>query len=71
MLQRLEDKEPQDLTRATDHVVSTKYRLSKQIPVWVVFGGFIAAWVGVFIMYSILLHNKSMSVLDQLTQVLK
>ncbi|WP_034604242.1 type IVB secretion system protein IcmH/DotU [Halodesulfovibrio aestuarii] len=71
MLQRLEDKEPQDLTRATDHVVSTKYRLSKQVPVWGVFGVFFAIWVGFFIMYSILLHSKSMSVLDQLTQVLK
>lgn len=71
MLQRLEDKEPQDLTRATDNVVTTKYRLTKQTPLWVVLSGFIASWGAVFVVYSILLHNKSINVIEQLTQVLK
>lgn len=71
MLQRLEDREPQDLTSATAHVVSTKYRLSKQMPIWLVFSGFIASWVAIYVMYSVLLHNKSMSVIEQLTQALK
>ena len=71
MLQRLEDKEPQDLTNATNHVVSTKYRLKKQMPIWVLFGGFVLAWGAIFVAYSVLLHAKSMNVIEQLTQVLK
>lgn len=71
MLQRLEDKEPQELTSATEHVLTTKYRLKKQMPIWVLFSGFVLSWGVIFVVYSVLLHAKSMNVIEQLTRVLK
>jgi type VI secretion system protein ImpK len=71
ILRRLEEKEPEELTSATDHVMTTKYSLSRQIPLWVVFSGFFTAWIVVFIGYSVALHNKSTNVLEQLNQILQ
>lgn len=70
LLSSLEESEPQDLTRPTDHVVSAKYTLSRQMPVWSVFAGFIVLWIGLFLGYSYVLHSKSSDVLNQLNQIL-
>lgn len=70
LLSSLEESEPQDLTRPTDHVVRAKYTLSRQMPVWSVFAGFIVLWVGLFLGYSYVLHSKSSDVLNQLNQIL-
>lgn len=58
------------LTSATEHVVRSKYQLSKQLPIWLVFTGFVLSWLGVFVGYSYLLHCKSTDVLSQLNQIL-
>lgn len=71
ILKRLDEEDQTPLTNATEHVVSTKYRLSKQMPIWSVFLFFFSILVGVFITYSVLLNNKSMSVLEQLNQILQ
>lgn len=70
LLSSLEESEPQDLTRPTDHVVRAKYTLSRQMPVWSVFAGFIVLWIGLFLGYSYVLHSKSSDVLNQLNQIL-
>ncbi|WP_367989971.1 type IVB secretion system protein IcmH/DotU [Vibrio sp. NTOU-M3] len=69
----IHDEEQQtsaELTSATDHVVRSKYKLSKQMPVWSIFAGFVILWIGVFLGYSYLLHTKSTDVLSQLNQIL-
>ncbi|WP_337164788.1 type VI protein secretion system protein VasF [Vibrio fluvialis] len=70
VLASLEEEEPQDLTRATDHVVRAKYKLSRQLPIWSIFAGFALLWVGLFLGYTYLLHSKSSDVLNQLNQIL-
>ncbi len=69
-LRSLDDKEPEALTSATDHVVATRYRLSSQIPIWTIFAGFGGLWVVMFIVYRYLLGSKSQDVLNQLIQIL-
>ncbi|MBD1557013.1 DotU family type IV/VI secretion system protein [Vibrio sp. S9_S30] len=69
-LSRLDDKEPEELTSATDHVVATKYRLSRQMPIWLIFAGFAGLWAVVFFVYRYLLNSKSLDVLNQLNQIL-
>ncbi|HIF9443887.1 type IV secretion protein DotU [Photobacterium damselae subsp. damselae] len=71
ILRRLADKDPEALTSATEHVVATKYKLTKQVPIWTVFAGFALTWAVIFIGYSIALHNKSGDVLEQLNQILQ
>lgn len=70
VLATLDDSEPQDLTSATEHVVKAKYKLSHQLPIWSIFLGFAVLLVSVFLGYSYLLHNKSIDVINQLTQIL-
>jgi type VI secretion system protein ImpK len=71
ILRRLNDSEPVALTKASRSVVKSRYRLSRQLPVWTVFAGFAIALTAVFIVYSIALNNKSVSVLEQLHQLLQ
>ena len=70
MLNGLEEKPLEALTSATDHVVQSKYKLSNQLPIWSVFAGFVVLWIGVFIGYTYLLHEKTSDVLNQLNQIL-
>lgn len=70
VLATLDDEEPQDLTRATEHVVKAKYKLSREVPLWSVFAGFFVLWIGIFLGYSYLLHSKSSDVITQLNQIL-
>ncbi|MCW8333866.1 type IVB secretion system protein IcmH/DotU [Vibrio paucivorans] len=70
LLNGREERQPQELTKATEHVVKSKYKLSTQIPVWSILVGFVVVWVGVFLGYSYLLHNKSSDVINQLNQIL-
>ncbi len=58
------------LTRATEHVIRSKYKLSKQIPLWSIFAGFILLWGLTFLGYSYLLHVKTTDVIEQLKQIL-
>lgn len=58
------------LTSATDHVVRSKYKLSKQLPLWSIFAGFVLLWAGTFLGYSYLLHVKTSDVIEQLNQIL-
>ncbi|MEJ2043848.1 MAG: type IVB secretion system protein IcmH/DotU [Reinekea sp.] len=71
VLRRLNDSEPVALTNATDYVVKSRYRLSRQMPVWTVFVSFGIALAAIFFTYSMLLNTKSVSVLEQLHQLLK
>ncbi|CZF81704.1 type IV secretion protein DotU [Grimontia sp. AD028] len=71
LLRQLDDNEQVSLTSAANNVVSTKYRLSKQVPVWTIFAGFITLLAVVFTGYSIALSNKTSSVLEQLNQLLQ
>ncbi|XKY38690.1 type IVB secretion system protein IcmH/DotU [Enterovibrio sp. 27052020O] len=70
-LRQLDDNEPLSLTSASDNVISTKYRLSKQMPVWTIFAGFAALWAVVFVGYSFALNSKTSGVLAQLSQLLQ
>jgi len=70
ILSSFDEREPQALTSATEHVVRAKYKLSRQIPVWSVFLGFVVLWAGLFLGYTYVLHNKSSDVLNQLNQIL-
>ncbi len=56
------------LTQATEHVVSSRYRLNALMPIWGVFAGFAGFWTVVFLFYRHLLNIKSLSVLEQLRQ---
>lgn len=69
-LSRLDEIEPEELTSATEHVVATKYRLSRQMPIWIIFAGFAGLWVVVFLIYRYMLQSKSLDVLNQLNQIL-
>lgn len=71
ILRRLKDKEPQPLTSATELVAAKKYKLTKQIPLWTIFAGFSLSWLAIFIVYSVLLNNKSIDVLTQLNHILQ
>lgn len=64
------DSELHALTTATVHVVRSKYKLSRQLPIWSVFFGFILLWAGIFAAYSYFLHDTSRDVIRQLHQIL-
>jgi len=70
VLNRISGAEPEELARPSDHVVRSKYKLSRQLPVWSVFAGFLLLWGCVFLGYGYFLHNKSSDVLVQLNQIL-
>ncbi|AYV12595.1 MULTISPECIES: type IVB secretion system protein IcmH/DotU [Shewanella] len=69
-LRHLREEEPELLTGATEHVVNTRYRLGRQMPIWTVFAGFGLMLTIVFLFYSLSLANKSSGVLKQLYQIL-
>jgi len=69
-LRQLRDEEPNLIVSASDNVVSTRYRIGKQIPLWTIFAGFAVIWCGIFVLYSVMLSGRSTSVLDQLLQIL-
>lgn len=54
----------------TDRIASKDNAIKRQWPVWSVFAGFFALWVGLFMIYSTLLSHKSTDVLSQLNQLL-
>ncbi|MCE0559223.1 MULTISPECIES: type IVB secretion system protein IcmH/DotU [unclassified Motilimonas] len=65
-------REPsRQLTNALNNVANTKYRLSKQLPVWSVFALFGGVILTAFIFYSWSLHSKSSMVLEQLDMILR
>lgn len=70
LLHHDEEQKPVQLTHATEHVVRSKYKISKQLPIWTIFAGFALLWVGTFIGYSYLLHVKTSDVIEQLNQIL-
>lgn len=59
-----------DLIPPSNHVVKSKYKVSQQLPIWLIFAGFFLFLAGVFLGYSYLLHKKSTDVLTQLNQIL-
>jgi len=59
------------LTSATSSVINTKYKLSRQIPIWSVFTIFITSWFVAFLGYFFILQSKTKDVLDQLSQILQ
>ncbi|BFM48463.1 type IVB secretion system protein IcmH/DotU [Marinomonas sp. THO17] len=59
------------LSSPTQSVVSKKYKLSRQIPVWFIFLFFASGWVAIYLFYYFLLNSKSQDVLLQLSQILK
>jgi type VI secretion system protein ImpK len=61
---------PSELTKATTHVIKSKYKLSRQLPMWSVLFFFLTVWGSVFFAYLYFLHNKSIDVLNQLNQIL-
>jgi len=70
LLHHSDEYNTEQLTHATEHVVRSKYKLSKQLPIWVIFAGFSLLWAGAFLSYSYLLHVKSSDVIEQLNQIL-
>jgi type VI secretion system protein ImpK len=70
LLTDVDDVQCKELTNANGFVVHSKYKLSRQFPVWSIFLGFILLWFGVFFTYSYVLHSKSSDVLEQLNQIL-
>lgn len=70
LLKSLNDSEPSSLSKATEHVVHSKYKLGRQIPVWSVFAMFFLGLCVVFSGYLYVLNNKSADVLTQLNQLL-
>ncbi|MBF9003338.1 MULTISPECIES: type IVB secretion system protein IcmH/DotU [Vibrio] len=70
LLSSIDEKTVPSLASATDHVVQSKYKLSAQMPVWSVFVGFFILWVGVFLGYTYVLHEKTSDVINQLNQIL-
>jgi len=71
LLNKDNPKGSSQLTQAIEHVAVTKYKLSKQLPLWSVFASFGVVCGSVFFVYLFLLHNKSVDVLIQLNQILK
>jgi type VI secretion system protein ImpK len=65
------ESQPQKLTSSTNQVVNTRYKLSRQLPVWSVFALFSIVWMVAFSGYYFLLHSKSKDVLIQLNQILQ
>ncbi|OOF34044.1 type IVB secretion system protein IcmH/DotU [Salinivibrio costicola] len=65
-----DEKQPKQLSEGSDHVVNTRYALSRQVPLWSIFVGFLVLWAGIFAGYSYFLHEKSENVLSQLNQLL-
>ncbi|MFM2484446.1 type IVB secretion system protein IcmH/DotU [Celerinatantimonas yamalensis] len=70
MLAHLQDQPPSHLTQASEHVVTTRDKLSKQVPIWSIFAGFGLLWIAIFIGYSFALHHQSVDVLAHLNQIL-
>ncbi|GAB2655927.1 type IVB secretion system protein IcmH/DotU [Vibrio panuliri] len=70
LLNQEQEEQSTHLTSATEHVVRSKYQLSKQLPLWSILAGFVLLWVGTFLGYSYLLHLKSSDVIEQLNQIL-
>lgn len=70
LLNRDNEADIAQLTSATEHVVRSKYKLSKQVPLWSIFVGFVVLWSGAFLGYSYLLHVKTSDVIEQLNQIL-
>ena len=66
----IKNGEVEPLSSATDHVIQSKYKLTRQLPIWSVFLTFLIISSGVFIGYSYLLHSKSIDVLSQLNKLL-
>lgn len=71
ILNAMGESQPEKLTAATTHVINTRYKLSRQLPVWSVFTFFSAIWVAAFGGYFFLLHSKSENILMQLNQILQ
>ncbi|MBY7710578.1 type IVB secretion system protein IcmH/DotU [Vibrio alginolyticus] len=63
------DMEAAAVTR-TERIASKEEAIKRQWPIWSVFAGFFALWVGLFMIYSTLLSHKSTDVLSQLNQLL-
>lgn len=62
---------PDKLTSATSSVIKTKYKLSRQIPIWLVFGIFFTGLGVAFFGYYLILALKTKDVLAQLSQILQ
>lgn len=62
---------PDKLTSATASVVNTKYKLSRQIPIWLILSTFFVGWGVAFLGYFFILQSKTNDVLDQLSQILQ
>ncbi|GAA0243844.1 MAG: type VI secretion system protein ImpK [Bacteriovoracaceae bacterium] len=71
ILNSMGESQPQKLTSSTNQVVNTRYKLSRQLPVWSVFALFSIVWMVAFSGYYFLLHSKSKDVLIQLNQILQ
>lgn len=69
-LKNLRKEEPQRLISGTEHVVNSRFRIGKQMPIWIVFAGFFTSLTVIFVFYSMALANKSADVLDKLYQIL-
>jgi type VI secretion system protein ImpK len=70
ILNTLRHEKTQPLTQVHHHVVKTNYRLNRQWPIWAVFLSFIVLCGGVYSLYTLLLHEKSADVINQLNQLL-
>jgi type VI secretion system protein ImpK len=62
---------PDKLTSSTFSVINTKYKLSRQTPIWSVFLIFFVGWSLAFLGYFFILQSKTKDVLDQLSQILQ
>ncbi len=65
-----DDLDIQVCTYPIDKVVTSKYKLGYQVPVWSIYVGFAFFLTGVFLSYNYLLHKKTTDVLTQLNQIL-
>jgi type VI secretion system protein ImpK len=70
-LREQDDIPEPELAKDTNKVVSKKYRLSRQVPVWAVFMFFFGTCSLVFFAYFLALNNVSMEVVEQLNQILQ
>ncbi len=69
-LNGLNDTDPNSFATAIAHVVQSKYRLGRQMPIWATFVFFIMFLTLIFSGYFYVLHNKSVDVLSQLDKLL-
>ncbi|AEF55518.1 type IVB secretion system protein IcmH/DotU [Marinomonas posidonica] len=70
LLENINDKNV-SLSSPTQAVVNKRYKLRRQIPVWLIFMVFSIGWVAIYLFYYFLLNTKSQDVLDQLSQILR